>query len=197
MRYRVLLQDWDFVPGLDWAAWMEHSIQRAAQVVAVLSPDYVTNQRPGAADWWGFWGSDPQGRQRRVLPVRVRECPVDGPFSTMAGVDLAGPSEPDAIERLRQAVVAVSPGRRGPFVPPGFPGGGRAVPQRPGFPGGWGGAGAAGGAVAGGIAGGMSGGFGQGGGGAAAPQGGWPGNAATENAGAGWPGNAATENAGP
>jgi hypothetical protein len=53
----------------------------------------------------------------------------------VTGVDVFGLDEADAKARVRRMVSTAISGRAKPDTPPGFPGGGRAVPREPRFPG--------------------------------------------------------------
>ncbi|WP_250290621.1 TIR domain-containing protein, partial [Frankia sp. CiP1_Cm_nod1] len=144
-RFRVLLQDWDFVPGRDWTDRMEEGIRRAERVLPVLSPDYLGSSPFGTAEWRPFWRSDPQGHQRRTIPVRVRECKPDGLLGSIIYIDLIGlKNEDEAASRLLSGIQAALGGRIKPPVKPPWPGheighfrsiAPRAVSTRPDFPG--------------------------------------------------------------
>jgi Tfp pilus assembly protein PilF len=132
--YRVLVQAWDFVPGSNWVQCMQDGIRDADRTVAVLSPDYLESVY-GSAEWQAAWIQDPGGRDRRLLVVRVKESERSGLLAGVVSVDLFGVSEAVARERLQAMVAAAMSGRAKPASAPGFPGGERAVPCEPEFPG--------------------------------------------------------------
>lgn len=120
--WRVLIQAWDFVPGGNWANKMQEGVRRAKRTLAVLSPDYLKSVY-GTAEWEVAWADDPLGQQRKLLPVRVRECDRPGFLGQVVGVDLFDMAEDEARLRLLDAVRAAVEGRAKPPAAPPFPGG--------------------------------------------------------------------------
>jgi hypothetical protein len=140
--YRVLVQAWDFVPGSNWVSRMQDGTERAERTVAVLSGDYLKSVY-GGAEWQAAWAADPDGAKRKLLPVRVRECPRPGLLSGVTGFDLFGLDEGQARSLLLSKVRAAVTGRAKPGTRPGFPGAGggpgtedspRNGPRFPGTP---------------------------------------------------------------
>jgi hypothetical protein len=119
--WRVLVEAWDFVPGSSWADAMEEGVRRAKRMLLVMSPDYLGSVY-GKAEWEVVWASDPLGRLRKLLPVRVRECGRSGFLGQVVGVDLFDTAEDEARQRLLDAVQAAVEGRSKPSSPPPFPG---------------------------------------------------------------------------
>lgn len=132
--YRILIQAWDFVPGSNWVAGMQAGAHEARRTIAVLSDAYLESVY-GSAEWQAAWASDPQGADRRLLIVRVTDCDRPGLLTVVTGFDLFGLVETEARDRLQKLVSAAIEGRMKPQVPPRFPGGNRAVPTEPRFPG--------------------------------------------------------------
>ena len=130
--HRVLVQAWDFVPGSNWIQGMQAGVARAARTIAVLSPAYLESEY-GTAEWEAAWASDPAGKQRKLLVVRVKECDRPGLLVGVVSVDLFGRAETEARARLRTMVSSAVAGRAKPEVPPVFPSG-RAMPREPRFP---------------------------------------------------------------
>lgn len=131
-RHRVLVQAWDFVGGTNWIARMHDGTRRAARTVAVLSPDYLASQY-GSAEWQAAWAANPDGSDRRLLTVRVRECERPGLLAGVVGTDLFGIEEAKARARLRSFIAGALNDRVKPEVAPEFPG--RAITREPRFPG--------------------------------------------------------------
>ena len=130
--YSAVLQDWDFRPGQNFVLQMDQATQVAERTIAVLSPDYLAADFT-APEWAAAFVKDPQGRESRLITVRVRECSPDGLLQAVIYIDMVGMTEEDAQKRLLDGV---KPGRAKPSTPPSFPGeSSRAVPQRPRFPG--------------------------------------------------------------
>jgi tetratricopeptide (TPR) repeat protein len=136
--YRVLVQAWDFVPGSNWINRMRDGVTGAARTIAVLSQAYLGSVY-GSAEWQAAWQADPLGEERKLLPVRVEDCPRPGLLAGIVGRDLFGVPEERARVRLHRLVDEAAVGRTKPRTPPAFPGGPvaggfRAVRQRPQFP---------------------------------------------------------------
>ncbi|WP_255649451.1 toll/interleukin-1 receptor domain-containing protein [Frankia sp. ArI3] len=117
--YQVLVQPWDFGAGAHLVYEMNKAASTAARTVAVVSSAYLTSAYAGA-EWQVAWSADPSGTERRLLPVRVEDCPRPGLLGLVVGVDLFGVDEETARERL---LAAVTDGRGKPERPPAFPGG--------------------------------------------------------------------------
>jgi hypothetical protein len=129
--YSVLIQAWDFVPGVNFVLSMDKSAREAACVIAVLSEDYLRSGY-AAAEWASAFQDDPTSENRKLLPVRVRECDVKGLLGSIVYVDLLGLKEEDAKNVL---IKAVRGERTKPAAPPRFPmPAHRAVVKRPRFP---------------------------------------------------------------
>ncbi|WP_239312959.1 TIR domain-containing protein, partial [Frankia sp. Cj3] len=128
---RVFVQAWDLVPGTNWAASMHRTLPASARVVPVLSPTYLTDSRYGNAEWLAIWPDDPEGRKRRIVPVRVAECRPEGLLRSTTYIDLVGRDETAAADTLLAGITASVEGRAKPAVAPRFPG----VAARPAFPG--------------------------------------------------------------
>jgi hypothetical protein len=77
----------------------------------------------------------PEGREHKLLPVRIKKCKRPGLLKGVTGFDLFGLDEAAARELLLASVAAAAGTRAKPGVKPGFPGAGRAVPAAPRFPG--------------------------------------------------------------
>jgi hypothetical protein len=114
----VLLQAWDFVPGSNFVLEMQRAAASARRTIAVLSPDYLTS-RFAAPEWAAAFAQDPEGLSRRLVPVRVRDCVLEGMLQTIVHIDLVGLDEAAARKRLTDGLGA----KRGkPDQAPPFPG---------------------------------------------------------------------------
>jgi hypothetical protein len=87
--YKVIVQEWDFTPGNDWAHEMQQATTAAERVLAVLSPSYLTSVH-GEAEWRAFYAKDPSGERGLLLPVRVSDIEPPGLLTTRIYVDLVG-----------------------------------------------------------------------------------------------------------
>jgi tetratricopeptide (TPR) repeat protein len=133
--YRVLFDEWDRVPGSNLVNLMNRGVTHAERTVAVLSPDYSSSVY-GSAEWQSAWHKDPQGLERKLITVRIRDgCMVDDLLAKVVRIDLVGLPEPSARQRLLKGIEAARLGRDKPESPPPFPLTPRTVPDQPRFPG--------------------------------------------------------------
>jgi len=95
---------------------MDTDLRRAAQTILVLSPAYLRSAF-GTAEWAAVFRIDPLGIERRLLPIRVDTCDVEGLLGPIVHIDLIGCTELHAQSKL---LAGVRPLRRGTSVPP-FP----------------------------------------------------------------------------
>jgi hypothetical protein len=130
-NFSVIMQAWDFGAGGNFVLEIQRAAAEATRTLAVLSPDYLTS-RFAAPEWAAALAADPDGLKRRLMPVRVRACPLDGLWKALIHIDLVGLDEPTAEERLLAGVR----GKRGkPKQRPQYPGSGMGKHERPQFPG--------------------------------------------------------------
>lgn len=116
--HRAVLQKWDFVPGSNFVLEMQKAATTAERTIAVLSPDYKAS-RFGAAEWAAALSTDPDSVKRVLVPVRVRECAIEGLLKSIVYIDLVDLEEKAAERRLIDGLK----GARGkPDERPSFPG---------------------------------------------------------------------------
>jgi tetratricopeptide (TPR) repeat protein len=123
--YAVVLQAWDFRPGVSFINEMDTASKEARAVIAVLSPDYVSSPYT-TVEWQAAYVKNPTGEQGSLIPVRVRPCEVQGLLATLVYIELVGLDEPAARDTLLAGIRRDGkqrPARAKPLVPPGFPGG--------------------------------------------------------------------------
>jgi len=118
--YSVLFQDWDFRPGENFVLKMQEATTETRQTIAVLSDAYL-NAAYTQPEWAIAFANDPQGKERKLLPIRVRECSPTGLLATLIYVDLVNLSEPDAKLTILKALKL----RGTPSESPKFPLSGR------------------------------------------------------------------------
>ena len=116
--HTVIIQAWDFRPGHNFVLEMHRAATDARQIVAVLSPEYLSSGF-ASSEWASAFAADPTGTQRRLIPVRVRPCAVGGILGQVTYIDLVDKSDSDA---RRALLDGVSPGRSKPSMSPTFPG---------------------------------------------------------------------------
>jgi len=117
--YTCILQKWDFRPGGNFVLDMQEATQ-AERTIAVLSPDYLNATFP-QSEWTAAFVQDPTSKDRKLIPVRVRECKPEGLLAAIGYIDLVGRDPQKALEALLQGI---RPNRAKPTSAPAFPGGG-------------------------------------------------------------------------
>jgi tetratricopeptide (TPR) repeat protein len=132
-RYTTVIQAWDFRPGSNFVVEMDDATKEAERTIAVLSPDYL-NALFTKPEWAAAFAQDPTGEKHTLIPVRVRECDVEGLLAQIVYIDLVGKEELAAKNEL----LAGMRERAKPDIPPAFPGTSRrSVTAQPRFPGAW------------------------------------------------------------
>ena len=76
-NYTTIIQAWDIQPGSNFVLEMDTAAKTAERTIAVLSPDYFTSHFT-PSEWAAAFRRDPKGEHRFLVPVRVRECDVEG-----------------------------------------------------------------------------------------------------------------------
>ncbi|NDU77481.1 TIR domain-containing protein, partial [Actinomadura sp. DSM 109109] len=121
--HRTMMQAWDFVPGTNFIDYMDRGLSEAKAVVAVLSRNYLRS-RYGRLEWMAALRADPDDPARKLVTVRIEDCPIDGLLSTITYVDLVGVDDPDEARRLlMRRIQEALAGHARPLDGPGFPGG--------------------------------------------------------------------------
>ena len=130
--YQVVIQAWDFRPGGNFVLDMQKAAADSNRTIAVLSPDFLKSMFT-QPEWAAAFAKDPTGMKSSLLPVRVRDCTLDGLLSQIVYIDLVGLSENDSSDALLKGIQIgrVKPSRR-----PNFPGTstGNPTPSSPPFP---------------------------------------------------------------
>ncbi len=127
--WSVVIQAWDFRPGGNFILDM-HAATRAQHTLAVLSPSYLAAEYT-PPEWAAALAADPKGSERKLLPIRVRECQPEGLLAQVTYADLVGLGEDEA----QHTLLAVFAQRAKPDRPPAFPGKTAAKGLPPAFPG--------------------------------------------------------------
>lgn len=128
--FSVVIQAWDFRPGSNFVVEMQNAAESAIRTIMVLSPDYLQSQF-AAPEWAAAFAKDPQGIERKLLPVVVRACEPRGMLKPLVHIDLTGRDEPDARDTL---IEGLGSGRAKPSARPAFPAppGGQSLTDFPG-----------------------------------------------------------------
>jgi hypothetical protein len=106
--------------------------KEAHRTIAVLSPDYFKSSftKP---EWRAAFAEDATGKARKLIPIRVRECDVEGMLRVRVYIDLVGKEKTDAKdELLRQIRANVDGSRLKPDAEPDFPRAGQRGEISPG-----------------------------------------------------------------
>jgi hypothetical protein len=106
---------------------MQQAATDAKRTIAVLSQKYLesTFARP---EWAAAFAQDPQGREQKLIPIRVAPCELTGILAPIVYLDLVGLPENDA----RTALLGAFSIRAKPVSAPSFPG--AHPPQTPSEP---------------------------------------------------------------
>jgi hypothetical protein len=128
--YTTILQAWDFAPGSHFVTAMHLATQITERTIAVLSRAYLESAY-SEQEWQAAWADDPSGVERKLLVLRIEDCPRPGLLGQVVSEDLFGVGKELARTRL---LAAVQEGRRKPPMPPQFPGEAPPVTE-PEFPG--------------------------------------------------------------
>jgi hypothetical protein len=118
--YTTILQAWDMPPGTAFAHAMNRAVQTTRQTMLVLSPAYLRSPM-AEAEWRPGFVADPSGEGRRLLPVRVEPCEVEGLLADRVYVDLVGLDEATTRATLLDGVARALRGPGPPTTPPRFP----------------------------------------------------------------------------
>lgn len=129
--FTTILQSWDFRPGSNFVLEMDRATKEASRTIAVLSPDYLTSSFT-PSEWATAFSRDPTGEKGCLLPIRVRECQLEGLLRQIVYVDLIGQNEVDAKRLLLEGVRST---RAKPQQAPTFPTGDNTTSEPINYPG--------------------------------------------------------------
>src|SRR5688572_17933409 len=101
--YTTILRAWDFRPGSNFVLEMQQAATEAERTVAVLSPEYLASlfTQP---EWAAAFAQDPTGDRGILVPVRVKQCDLQGLLSQTITIELVGLNEDAAKEELLSGV---------------------------------------------------------------------------------------------
>ena len=124
--YSTVFQARDMPPGSNFVLEMDDAARGSARTVAVLSPASLASAAC-RAEWAAALREDFDGKQRKLVPVRVRECDPGGLLGSVVYVDLVDlDPEPSRLALL----AGVRSERCMPASAPAHPGAGER-PRRP------------------------------------------------------------------
>ena len=110
--YAVEIQAWDSQFGANFIKWMNEASKNSERTIAVLSKAYLAG-RFSEDEWTSAF------YKNKLLPVRIEDFEVGGLLGPIAYIDLVGPVESEAKEKLLQDI---KHGRKKPQSAPSFPG---------------------------------------------------------------------------
>lgn len=116
--YTVIYQAWDFRPGNNFVHEMDKALRVCERVMPVLSPKYLKSDFANA-EWKAKFIEDASGEKRKIIPVRVAECELEGLLPGIIYIDLVALDEEAARARLLSGIMD---GRSKPSTQPLFPG---------------------------------------------------------------------------
>jgi len=101
--YSVVIQAWDFRPGGNFVLDMQRAAAESQKTIAVLSETYLKSSYT-QPEWAAAFAQDPESLERKLIPVRVKECKPEGMLRPIVYVDLVGLSEVDAKTALLEGL---------------------------------------------------------------------------------------------
>jgi tetratricopeptide (TPR) repeat protein len=136
-KYTVTIQAWDFTAGSNFVLEMDRATKQCERVVTVLSPDYLSS-RFTKPEWAAYFAQDPASDRHAILPVRVRDCNVEGLLGPIVHIDLVAKDEDGAtralLDGVKAAIAAGTAHANKPTTKPAFFGSlPRVIPTKPRF----------------------------------------------------------------
>jgi len=137
--FKVIIQGWDFRPGSNFVVEMQKAASEAERTIMVLSPAYLKSQFT-SPEWSAAFRHDPQGLERKLIPIVVQPCDPPGLLGPLVHISLVGQDEETARDLLLSGVNAnrAKPSRRPAFpgaaakpAPKAFPGSSASAPYMP------------------------------------------------------------------
>ncbi len=101
--YSTIIQANDFRPGENFVLGMHQALSAARQTLLVLSQNFLDAEFT-QPEWAATFVHDPTGKQRKLIPVRVKECAPPGLFAAIVYIDLVGKDEDAARSLLLEGV---------------------------------------------------------------------------------------------
>ncbi|NMH77597.1 toll/interleukin-1 receptor domain-containing protein, partial [Pseudonocardia xinjiangensis] len=115
--FRIRLQAWDFMPGTNFTEFTDSGVRNASVVIAVLSRSY-SGSRHGS-EWQAALRHDP----RKLVMIRVEDCPLDGLLAPITFLDLVGQRDDRAAANVMvRDLERMLDERSAAPAPPPFPG---------------------------------------------------------------------------
>lgn len=97
--YTTVMQASDFAAGSNFVLEMDHAVKETNRTISVLSPEYLQAHFTHP-EWAAAFASDPTGAQRKLVPVKVRDCAVAGLLAQIVHINLVGLSVDQAYAKF-------------------------------------------------------------------------------------------------
>lgn len=105
--HTTVIQEWDFTPGANVSLKTDEAAAKADKVIAILSPDYLATLY-AKPDWAAEFAEAVGGTEKKVIPVRIKDCSLEGPLKKISYIDLVGLNEEGAELELLSKISAKS-----------------------------------------------------------------------------------------
>lgn len=115
--YDVVIQEWDFLPGPNFILNMHEASLKCKRTMILLSPAFLASHYTHP-EWAAAFSEDPKGEARKLIPVRVRKCVLEGLLKPIVYVDLVGK---DAQTARAKVVSSIAGSRLKPVNRPEYP----------------------------------------------------------------------------
>lgn len=115
--FSTIIQAWDFRPGNNFVIEMQSALNRCKKAIIVLSENYLLSEYC-QSEWAAAFNTDPTGKKRTLIPVRVADVVPDGLLSSVIFIDLFETTKDTAIKRLLDGI----DDKDNPRKKPPFPG---------------------------------------------------------------------------
>jgi TIR domain len=128
--YSVYIQAWDFRPGGNFVLEMDEKIKDSERMIAILSENYLEKPFP-QSEWAAAFVDDADGKKRKLIPVKISECNLDGLLKSTIYINLCKLDEKDAEKKLIEGIVkdSIKPQNR-----PVYPAQNKYTPYYPNSP---------------------------------------------------------------
>lgn len=130
--FTTIIQAWDWGPGSNFIWEMQKAARDCERTIIVLSPAFLSAiyTQP---EWTQAFRRDPTGEKRILIPVRVKECELEGFFGPLVYIDFLKekpPEDSDLRSHLIKALIeGVNLDRKKPTTEPPLPTLLRTVPS--------------------------------------------------------------------
>ena len=119
--YTTVLQAWDFHAGGNFVLQMQEALVTSERTIAVLSPGYLEKAYT-KPEWAAVFAEDPTGEKGLLIPVRIKECELQGLHKAIVYIDLVNlPNDRAKTALLQRIEQTTKHTRLKPEKEPDFP----------------------------------------------------------------------------